>query len=311
MEEKRDEPGIAEVSLSAVQEDYAQWFNKFCVHLFYPFDVRENESLVRPVSFVSWYTKAQQESDVIQPESIERLSVLNSELLSQSQILQNHVNSTQAKPPAQDFQDFVTLYEEFDISVRRLERDLLLEGNGYDSLTGLRHSRLAEKDILRELDRLARQGRNFCLALVRVDHFEKMKSFMAKTELNASVRLLSDLIKLSIRSYDDAYYLGEGEYLLCLKQTYISGGVAALERLRRELERQNIELEFDDEGPQLMSMSCVIAEPVAGDKPAELMENLKQDLYSHDQVKTDTVLKYHELSPLQRYVQTSSDSVSH
>jgi len=87
-----------------------------------------------------------------------------------------------------------------------------------------------------------------------------------------------------------------------LKQAEVSGGITALERLRRELERQNISLVTQSGEKSLLSMSCCIAEPVEGDDMRELVKNLRLDLESSTQGEVDTVLRYNELSPLQRFI---------
>ncbi len=300
----------AKIDLFSVLEEHAEWFNKFTLLLFYPHDAKNGQALIRPTSFAQWVNNNSDRAGIVQPEMLEKISNLHSEMFQKAQGLQGHVERTQSKPSYKDFHAFVTLYEEFAICVRRLEREILLDGNGYDALTGLRHSKFVEQDVTRELSRLARQGRNFCLALVRVDHFNKVKASVSEDEMFGYIRLLADLIKLSLRSFDDAYYLENGEYLLCLKQSEVSGGISALERLRKELERHAIKVTIGDDPDVAMSMSCVIAEPVAGDLCEELIHNLREDLHSTRQIKTDTVLQYHELSPLQRYVQGESDALN-
>lgn len=297
----------ARIDLFSVLEEYSEWFNRLSLSFFYPFEVRDHQDFVVPTSFTQWvmHTKICDDA-VVQIEVVEKLSNLNSELLKRAQAIYHQVQLHQGKPQHEDFSAFITLYEEFSIGVRRLEREILMDGNSYDIHTGLRHAKLAEQDISRELARLERQGRSFCLGIVRVDHFDLIRSNIKQDELSGHVRLLADLIKLSLRSFDDAYYLDNGEYLLCLKQSDISGGISALERLRRELERQQIMVDTSPGVGSLMTMSCVITEPVAGVMSLEVIESLRADLRSKDDIKTDTVLQYHELSPLQRYVQESS-----
>lgn len=291
------------LDLFAVLEDHHEWFNRLCLQLFYPFDVRSDHPLEKPTSFSQWIAGVQKYDNEIQPEILGRLSTLHSELFYSAQKLQNHVMHSQAKPEYKEFSEFVTLYEEFSITMRRLEREILAEGNGYDCVTGLRLARLAEADISKELDRLSRQGRAFCLSMVRVDRFDAICEAATKSEISAYVKLLADLIKLSLRSYDDAYYLGNGEYLLCLKQADVTGGISALERLRAELEGQEIRVSYEGSDNALMSMSCVITEPVSGELPEKLIADLRNDLLTRHLAKVDSVLQYHELSPLQKYAQ--------
>lgn len=284
-----------------VLEEHTEWFHGLVKSLFYAGEVDVGSLLGKPTSFAQWVSFAERDES-IQPEMLERLSVLHSDLFSTSDSLLQSVQQSGQKPSYKSFNTFMTLYEEFLSNVRRLEKDLLLEGNGYDLFTGLRSSKLLSVDVARELDRLARHGKGFCLALARIDNFSVMKENAQKSELDAYIRLVSDLIKLSVRSFDDAYYMPDNEFALCLKQTDITGGVSALERLRKELERQGIQYN-DGAGFKPLSISCCIAEPVAGDDVSQLIANLRADLKLSDAAQSDTVLKYHEMSPLQRFMQ--------
>jgi PleD family two-component response regulator len=159
--------------------------------------------------------------------------------------------------------------------------------------------------VKREQDRLERQGKPFILGLARIDHFEDVSADYPEAETEAYVKLVSDLIKLSIRSFDEAYYVGEGKFVLVLKQASIKGGVFALERLRRELEDKNIIFRLKD-GQAAMTMSCCLAEPAHSDKIDVLLENIEADLNTYPGKMSDTVLEYYEMSPLQRYMRESS-----
>ena len=139
--------------------------------------------------------------------------------------------------------------------------------------------------------------------LIKLDLFTDISKAAVEDEADGHIKLLSGLIKISIRSFDDAYYLDHGVFALCLKQADITGGFSALERLRKELEHQQITVVLPGGQEKSLSMSCCIAEPVIGDKVDELMANLSKDLAESDMENTDTVLKYRELSALERYVQ--------
>ena len=288
-------------ALLPVLEEHAQWFNDLMEYLFYPEVDEIAAGINKPTSFAQWVVYANK-SDKIQPEIVEKLTVLHADLFEKSDVLFATVKQSKAKPSHGDFKNFVTVYEEFSSYVRRLEKDFMIEGSGYDSFTGLRSNKMLKDDVRRELERLARQGKNFCLAMGRIDNFDFIKQNAPQSEIDGYIKLVAGLIKLSIRSFDDAYYMGGDEFALCLKQADLSGGIAALERLRRELERQKIVLEPNEGQQKPLSMSCCIAEPVEGDDVNDLINNLKADLQNTDEEKTDTVLRYRELSPLQRFV---------
>lgn len=283
------------MELLPVLDEHTAWFHDLLKIIFY----QDKAELAKPVSFARWLVHANGD-DGIQLEVIEKLTRLHIEMLKMAENLRKHVETAGQKPFAADFQNFMTVYEEFILCIRRLEKDFIHEDTGYDSFTGLRSPKNLHSDFDREMQRMARQGRSFCIALARIDNFSSLKMHYSKNECDAYVKLVSELIKLSIRSFDDAYHMGGDEFVLCLKQANVTGGFSALERLRRELELQEIFLTIGGQDKRL-SMSCCIAEPVDGDTIEDLLANLRQDL-SGTEKKSDLVLEYHELSPLQRLI---------
>lgn len=286
-------------SLLTVLDDHTEWFHSVIQNLFY-YDAKDKlMAVVKPASFAEWLEDARNQ-DNIQEELLDHLRDLHRDMFKASDVLLHDAKTLRLKPEFEAYQAFMTFYEEFLQRVRRLERDFLIDGSGYDSFTGLRSPKVLVKDIERELHRLSRRGKSFCLAMAKIDEFEAIQRSYSEKACDSYVKLVADLIKLSIRSFDDAYYLGQDEFVLCLKQADIAGGISALERLRKELERQKITLDIDGRKAPF-SMSCCIAAPVQGDDVEELIKNLRIDLNAKDR-KSDTLLEYYEMSPLQRYV---------
>ncbi len=291
-------------ALLLVLEDHTNWFHAFIACLFYPEELELLNSVKKPKSFAQWLVQATNDGGM-PPEIIKKLSALHSDLFKISDALLQISNETNQKPTCRDFKKFTTVYEEFLLYIRRIEKDIVIDGIGYDAFTGLRSKKLVYIDINRELQRLERQGKSFCIAMIKIDNFDLIKeNSQYSDESDGYIKLIADLIKLSVRSFDDAYYMGGDEFILCLKQAEVTGGISALERLRKELEKQDIRM--SDNSKKLLSMSCCIAEPVEGDNAEELIKNLRLDLSVSQHEKIDAVLEYHELSPLQRYVQDSN-----
>lgn len=290
-------------ALLPVLEEHGEWFRSAMQCLFYPVEAFKHGEMSKPTSFAQWVVEANR-SQKIQPELMEKLTILHQDLLKISDLLINAAKAREVKPEWSDFKKFMTLYEEFMHHIRRLENDLVMEGSGYDSFTGLRSQNMFSHDLERELHRLARRGKSFCVALLKIDHFDLLGTHFSADEVGGYIKLIAGLIKVSIRSFDDAYYLGRDEFMLCLKQADVAGGIRALERLKRELEAQGITIQAPGESDRRLSMSCCIVEPVAEDKADGILQNLRLDLADSKEQNVDTVLQYHELSPLQRYVQS-------
>ena len=295
-------------ALLPVLEEHAAWFHKVVQCLFYA-DLDDISCMItKPTSFAQWFVQANRQDGGIQAEVVEKLSALHADLLKISDVLIYSSQETRERPSYKNFNKLLTVYEEFSLYIRRLEKDLMMEEGGYDLSTGLRSSKMLAKDFEREMDRIARQGKSFCVSMARIDNFDLLKAQSAHDEVDGYIKLISSLIKLSIRSFDDAYYMGGNEFILSLKQADVSGGIAALERLRKELERQDISVSTPD-GSLPLSLSCCIAEPVDGDKVDDLIKNLRVDLGKNETMqKSDSVLQYYELSPLQRYVQQGENA---
>ena len=292
-------------TLLSILEDHTDWFHELIQALFYP---EEHDSCLprNPTSFSQWLVHANRQKD-IQPEIIEKLAAVHADLFKSVDVMVGSAQENGDKPSHKNFQKSLTLYEEFLGHIRRLEKDLFLEEGGYNPFTGLRSKNMLSSDMERELHRLERQGKNFCIALVKIDNFALLSK--NKQESDACIKLVADLIKLSVRSFDDAYYMGEDEFLLSLKQSSVSGGVSALERLRKELDHQDITSKEGFSADIPLSISCCVAEPVSGDNFENLMKNLRADLKSSNEKTVGTVLEHQELSPLQRYIQeTEKDS---
>lgn len=289
--------------LLTVLDEYTEWFMQVVRRVTYPAGNEKIAHFSKPTSFLKWADRA--EADDFAPEMIARLCKLHDELSLKADKLINESMKHARPVEFSEFNKLVTLFEEFLHHTRRLERDVMLEDSGIDTLTGLRSYTVLEKDLGRELERLARQGKAFSLALVRIDNFEELKKENSQEISNGYLKLVAELIKKSMRSFDDAYRLETNEFALSLKQANMNGGFKALERLKRELEKSRATCNLGGKIIPLTLSSC-IAEPLPGDNLKELLQNLRQDLDKSGKAE-GSVLEYFEMSPLQRFIKETGD----
>lgn len=285
-------------ALSPVLDEHAEWFNRVLRQIIYPEKKLERDLLEIPDSFENWAV-AVQHDEGIDPQALKRMRRVHSDMHQAANELLQYSITTAEKPDVKRFDNFVILYDEFVSHIRRLERDVAMTDRGIDPLTGLRSRQVMTKDLEREMERRARRGRPFCLALAKIDHYEDLRKLPTELHDKAMVDL-SDIIKLCIRSFDDAYRLSDGEFLMCLKQTELSGGSSGLNRLRKLLEERAPYYVLNGQEIRL-SMSACVAEPQPGDTLDELIHNMRNDLSKYGS-EAETVLEYFELSPLQRFV---------
>jgi diguanylate cyclase (GGDEF)-like protein len=287
-------------AISPLIDEYAEWYGDVLRCLFYaevdgaPLDNRVNNM------FAEWKSGIER-LEFIEYEAIDRLTELQRELQATAIALCQQSSDKGIKPDIAEFDKFSNLFYSLIVNLRRLEKDSVLEDSGIDVLTGLRSKNKLREDIDRELERLARRGKPFCLALAKIDLYEDIASEHGRSHAREYTKVVAGFIKKSVRSFDDAYRLGGGEFLLSLKQADMTGGIAALERLRRMLEASGTK--FKSGGKErLLTMSCCIAEPLPDDNADELIDNLRADLLKVE-MPSGAVLEYHEMSDLERYIQ--------
>jgi len=196
------------------------------------------------------------------------------------------VLSAQSAPHAPIFIGFQQSFDRFIIALRDLERDFFIESTGLDPLTGLRAQSKAIPDLKIEMDRLARQGNPFSILLTQVDDFNE-------ADING-VKLAVEIITKSMRGFDDAYYMGQGQFLISLKHADMIGAQAAVQRLQRSLSEHN-------QQQSAVTMSYCMSEPVIDEDLESLLSNMATDLKEHNG-QSSSVLAVKDISPLERYI---------
>lgn len=277
-------------ALEPVLDEHAEWFGRVMRWTFYPDDPRSKEPINDPSSFQVWI-KGVEGDDFYEPDTIARLTDLYRDLRNASRALVA-ASVGNVRPNVALMDAFTDLYDEFLSQLRRLERDSMMADSGLDAVTGLRSRESMIFDLERELERRARRGRPFCMAFVRIDGYGDAVASQGKEKAFDRVREAVSAIRTTARSYDDAYRLDNGEFVLSLKHSDLTGGMRAVERLRLLLSER--EAGF--------TMSYVVAEPVPGDDIRSMIMQSRKDL-DENRGRNDLALRYKEVSALARFAQ--------
>lgn len=235
-------------------------------------------------------------------ENEDELKRLNQTLFQKADQLIENAKTVQAYSDSfsESVLDFITAFQSFMECACSYREYVLQTSIGLDKVSGLKNSHIMAKDLDLEMNRLARNGQAFCLAIVRIDNFELMKKHLPQEEIVNAIQVAAGVVIRSMRPFDDAYYAKENEFILCLRQTELAGGVRAFERFEEELEA--LKSSYVIEGKKhLLTMSSCIAEPVPDDLVDDLLDSLRADIESQEKMH-GTALAYHELSPLQRLI---------
>lgn len=291
-------------ALQPVIEELIEWHDRVVRRMFYVEEYGDNDLLDLPESFTRWADDPAN-SEVIGGVIIEQLRKTFIELRDLGIATVRLAAQSVEKPSVRAYDQLATIHEQFIGQLSRLQYDLAMADSGMDSMTGLRHAKALWQDMAREMERLARRGRPFCLALVQIESHDVIKASQNEENYKKILAVVTKQIKKCIRSFDDAYYMGNGEFIMCLKQSEQAGGSAAISRLLRFMDEEDPKYMKDGQ-PAAVSLDCCVAEPMPGDDIKELLDNMRADLGRYD-IDNAPALEYIEKSPLQRMIEEMED----
>lgn len=289
------------VKLAPVLEDHAEWYGLVLRRLFFPGQLSQDISIHRPDTLKNWI-ESENSDHFFEGQLLQNLRRIHDELHEAAERLMAET-SQDVKPDAKKFESLQFLYEGFITQLRRLERDVAQADSGIDPASGLRNRMTMIAELERELERRARRGRSFCLALAKIDDFEDIKNRLEEEQFKSMLAILGRLIRKCIRSFDDGYRSGDNEFIMCLKHSDSSGGTTAVNRLRSYLEMEKITIPDGMGGFYPLTMSYCVAEPMPGETLDHLMENMRSDLEAHKQ-GGNMAVEYHEQSALSRFIKS-------
>ncbi len=274
--------------LASVIDDHIEWYGQVMMAIAFHDTPNNLGTIIAPESFEEW-------NELCKAEKPFNKTILDNIRSLHHDVTQNVEKALQrvvagTKPEIKAVEELKILFDAFIIRLRRLEHEQGLEDSGVDTRTNLRSPAVLLADLKKEMERVSRNGKAFSLVFARIDDYVGIDD----KDKNTILEGVSDNVKICLRSFDDAYYMTQGAFLMSLKQTDTFGAQAAVMRLQQMLAKG------DD--PSKVTMSFCIAEPVPEDNMEELLANMKDDLAKYYGEK-DIVLKFLEVSPLQRYVQ--------
>lgn len=297
-------------ALSPVVDEHADWYGQVVSRTFYPEVYKDEAPIQFPELFKNWLYEIKDDEEFVAKETQAKLLKQHDELHESARKLLGLANTRPGRPERAAYEDFSSRYDEFIAWLRRVEKDAMQAGSGMDPKTGLRSPKAMEHDLAREMERRSRRGKPFCIALARIDHYERISKIQSDEEHEKMIKIIADITKKCIRSFDDAYRATDSEFILSLKQANIVGGNAVIERMKRFMIEAGLTV-MDGGKEYPITMSYCIAEPAPGDDVMELMDNMRSDLVRYeDDGSGNTSLEYMELSPLRRYINEIEDSPS-
>ena len=224
--------------LALMLDEYQVWFLKFLTHFLYPEEAKGlyDSSVLNRMDL--WLEKAQ--GTYFSEGSLTQVVAVHSEFKRKSEHYIQAFFDNGIVVTYEAYVELVALFEEFIVLVRRMDAERRSNQVGVGEALYLRPVAFLYADLKRELDRLARNGRPFCLAYVRFVHSDEatdIEPFLQKPEM---LKMISHVFHDALRSYDDAYQVSNSDLVLSLKQIGAFDALSTMERLSRAVERLSL-----------------------------------------------------------------------
>jgi diguanylate cyclase (GGDEF)-like protein len=276
-------------------QEHVDWFTDIVrVAFFYAgqdIDVR-----LRPPSAFAEYIKNTPEiTEIIKEESIHRLDEVHENL---AKTAAEFIDRSRASQPI-TVDLYKRLEEQMDayaLQLRRIEDEVMASGFSIDPVTGLRSVSGMKDDVSREMDRRDRKNVPFCVCNLSLDDKSINSDAYDRKYVEDLYRQIGSRMTGVLRSFDDAYHLGRGEFILCLKHVDMLDACSVMERFIEQISNMTVRL---DDGRVLQSTaSAGVVEPIPGDDIDGILNNARQTRIEAQEEGGNLVFQHAEKSTL-------------
>jgi len=275
-------------------EALLDWQAEVLRQSFFPGSQAKPAEAYPPSALLMWCKKTS-ESGVIEHKVIDRMVVAHDELIKTAEKILGHG----AVPTPELFDAFANQFEGYVTQIRRLHQDIADAGMAVDAVTGLRTVSGMRNDLKREQDRFDRKGTSFSVADIEIDGLADLTQKYDRRAMDAVFAGVAQMIARTIRSFDDAYFLGKGEYLVILKHVEFMDACAVMDRLRAEIETTQLPLLSGEKIKVTASLG--ISEALQRENPDVTLQNAKSALQEAKGEGGNRVHEHRETSALEQY----------
>jgi diguanylate cyclase (GGDEF)-like protein len=179
--------------------------------------------------------------------------------------------------PVDAYEAFVEHSLRFKLAVRALEFGLISDVCLIDHLTGVWNRSSMMQRLAEEYDRMLRTGQAGCLCMMDLDHFKAVNDRHGHLAGDAVLQAIARIANRRLRPYDSMFRYGGEEFLFCLPNTSPDMAVAAMERVRADIEASIIPVK--DAGEVRVTASFGVAAMSATLSMQECVEEADRALF--------------------------------
>lgn len=245
-------------------------------------------------ALIAWCHK-ERERNALDSKIIDRLTLVFNDLVR----IGEDVAGQRGAIPVELYDRFNQQFSAYVDHLRRLHQDLADTAGAVDTLTGLRTVSGLKNELKREQDRYDRKGSSFSIASIEIDDLDRLQQEHDRRSMDAIYAHVAKVIAGAIRSFDDAYYLGGGEYLVILKHVEFMDACSAMDRLCGEISGSQAALPSGARAG--VTASFGIAEAQQREHPEGVIDHAKGARQQARAAGGNRVQEYHERSALENF----------
>lgn len=144
--------------------------------------------------------------------------------------------------PVPDYSAFLESSIRFKSAVRALEFRIIQEVCLVDHLTGVWNRSSMFQRLAEEHQRMVRSGQSCCLSMMDLDHFKSVNDTHGHIAGDEVLQVIVAIAAKRLRTYDSVFRYGGEEFLFCLPDASIEEAMAAMERIRLDIEAATVTL---------------------------------------------------------------------
>ncbi|MFN8622938.1 MAG: diguanylate cyclase [Chloroflexota bacterium] len=160
---------------------------------------------------------------------------------------------------------------------QRKARDAALRLSRYDPLTGLYNRSAFFAAVDREIRRVERSGRGFCLLMLDLDDLKPVNDTFGHPAGDNLLRAITDAILRTVRATDTAGRYGGDEFIVLLPETDPDGAFVLAEKLRRDM--ATLAIRVQDRSVRTSVSLGLVAYPEDGQTVESLLSAVDAAMY--------------------------------
>lgn len=254
----------------------AEWNRKFvCRHLLS--DNFLHSDSYKNCGFGQWYY-GEHASRTREIDEFHQLELLHKKLHNSVSLIVDNANKNELIE-SDDYEELIACEMAFTVKLVALRDRLFTQLYSFDYLTGVYDRQAFDSILEKEFSRIQRSDSYSSIVMVDIDYFKKVNDQYGHLAGDKVLKFFAHYLKENIRPYDSVGRYGGEEFLIFLPDASLTDAHVIMERLRKELSNQPIEITNEGTATLNITASFGISLMSKNHPPSQAIENADIAMY--------------------------------